>query len=165
MAIAAVGLAASAAHAQTPPPITGVKVEMGQGKSRFHGKPKWRARGAVSFMAAADGVTCTDKIALERRIRRVVNHRFQFVWVEIAKGDQRERTCADRPSAPKPVAQHSAISLYHGDAAYRRLLKTTPLRIRYEITITAGGRTAFHRSVTRPVTLRTLGQPYASQPV
>jgi hypothetical protein len=162
--VAVLGLGASA-QAQTPPPVTNVKVELGQGHTFFHGKPKFRIRGAVSFMAGSDGVTCTDKISLERRVRRVVNRRFQYYWIEIATGDRRELKCVDRPSAPKPVAQRSAVNFYHADDAYRRLLRATPLRVRYDITIAVGGQTAFHRNVTRPVTLHSLGQRYASQPV
>jgi hypothetical protein len=162
--VLAFGLVATA-QAQTAPMVTDVTVELGQGHAVFHGKPKFRARGAVAFKVNGDGVRCTDKIALERRVRRVVDRRFEFLWIEIAKGDQRERTCADRPAAPKPAAQRSAVSLFHGDTDYRRLVRAGPMRIRYEITITVGGQSAFHRSVSQAVTLRSLSQAYASQPV
>ena len=58
----------------------------------------------------------------------------------------------------------SAISLYHGDAAYRRILQTTPLRIRYETRITVGRALAYRRNVIRPVTQATLSQPFRSRP-
>jgi hypothetical protein len=163
--LAGLALSATGAAAQAPPPITDVKMEIGQGRASFHGKLKYRARGTLAFLANSDGVRCTDKVVLERRVRQVVDRRFRFVWVEIARGDQRELACADRAGAPKPVAQRSAVSLFHGDEAYRRLLRSTPLRIRYEVTIAVSGRTAFRRSATLPVTLRTLGQRYASRPV
>jgi hypothetical protein len=163
--LAALALAAPGAGAQAPPPVSDVKVELGQGHAFFHGAPKFRARGAVSFKAASDGVRCTDKVVLERRVREVVNRQFRFRWIEIGKGDRRERTCADRPSAPKPVAQGSAINFYHGDSAYRRILRSSALRVRYEVTIAVGGRTAFRRNVWRPMTLATISQAYRSAPV
>jgi hypothetical protein len=163
--LAGLAFSATGAGAQTPPPISDVKMEIGQGKASFHGRLKYRARGTLSFLANSDGVRCTDKVVLERRVREIVNRRLRYRWIEIARGDQRERTCADRPAAPKPLAQHSAVSLYHDDAAYRRILRTSALRVRYEVVIAVGGRTAFRRSASRPVTLATMAQPYRSAPV
>lgn len=155
---------APAAGAGTPPPpVSNVQVQIGQGQSRFFGAPKWRARGAVSFTANAANVRCEDKIVLERRVREVVNRQFRYRWIEIAKGDQRERS-SGTTTGQRPVTVRSAISLYHGDAPYRRLLQSTPLRLRYEYRITVGGALNQRRSVVRPVTLATLSQAYRSHP-
>jgi hypothetical protein len=148
--------------------VSDVKVQIGQGMSKFVGrttKTTWRARASFEFRTTDDGVSCEDEMALERRVRQPVNGRVTYRWNLIRKGEQRELGCADRAGAPKPVTQRTAVQFYHDPAPYVRILQSGPLRIRYTVKVLVLGQVAYRKTFFKPVTARTLRQAYRSETV
>jgi hypothetical protein len=70
--------------------VSDVKIQLGQGKSKFLNRTTWRARATIQFRTSDDGVTCEDEFALERRVKQPVNGRITYRWILIRKAEQRE---------------------------------------------------------------------------
>jgi hypothetical protein len=160
--------AACAPGAASAASVSDVKIEIGQGMSKFVGrttKTTWRARASIEFRTSDDGVSCEDELALERRVKVPVNGRITYRWSLIRKGEQRELGCADRAGAPKPVTQRANVQFYHDPAAYAQILKRSPMRLRYTIRVLFLGQVAYRKTFFRPVTPGTLRQAYRSQRV
>jgi hypothetical protein len=154
---AVLGLVVAASSAgvasAAPSPVSNVKASVGQGMTSYKGKPKYRARGSVSFTATA-AVECRDSLSLERRVKEVAHGKVHFNWVLIRGGDH-ERSCS--PTAAK---QRSTLSFLNDPAPYRRLLGKGKLRLRYSVKLTANGATAYRKTIVKPVTAQLLSHAF-----
>jgi hypothetical protein len=145
--------------------VSDVKIEIGQGLSKFVGRTTWRTRATIRFLTSDDGVSCEDELALERRVKVPVNGHITFRWNLIRKGEQREFGCADRAGAPKPVTQRAAVQFYHDPAPYSRILQSSRMRLRYTVRVLFLGQVAYRKTLFKPVTAATLRQAYRSENV
>ena len=150
--------AASGSSAASAADVSDFKPRIGQGTTKFGGKTKWEAYGETSFKTMVDGVTCTDSLSLERRVREVVNRQIRYRWILIRGGDPLRR-CVTDPKT-KPAAEKTSLRFLNDPAPYRRLLKTTPLRLRYRVVVRSSGRVVFIKSLVAPVTSATLSQKF-----
>jgi hypothetical protein len=150
---------AGASSAASAADVFGFKPKLGQGTTKFQGKTKFKAYAEVTFSTMVDGVGCTDSLSLERRVREVVNHKFRFKWILIRGGDP-DRRCSPTPTGAKPAREKSSLKFLNDPAPYKRLLATTPLRLRYRVTVRSAGRVVFFRTMIAPVTRATLAQKF-----
>jgi hypothetical protein len=148
--LAATGIAGAAQAA--PSPVSGVKASIGQGMTKYDGKPKYRARGSVSFSSSASTVECRDSLSLERRVKNVAHGKVSFNWILI-RGGERERTCS-------ASSARSSLTFLNDPAPYRRLLGKSKLRLRYSVKITADGATAYRKTIVKPVTSQLLSHSF-----
>lgn len=158
--VACLGLAftAGTSSAASAADQSDFKPRLGQGTTTFQGKTKFKAYAEITFRTMVDGVTCTDSLSLERRVREVVNRRIRFRWILIRGGDPKRR-CVTNP-ARKPASEKSSLQFLNDPAPYRRLLSSTPLRLRYRVVVRSGGKVVFFKTLIAPVTSATLSQRF-----
>jgi hypothetical protein len=128
-----------------------------QGMTTFKGKSKWQAEGAITFKTRDNGVSCTDSLALQRRVKRVAHGKVSFDWILI-RGGERDRKCVENPPGAKPATERSSLKFLNSPTPYKHLLATTPLRLRYSIKVIVNGHLAFRKTLATPVTSKTLSQ-------
>jgi hypothetical protein len=142
--------------------VFGFKPKLGQGTTKVKVKKtfetKFEAYGELSFRTRVDGVECTDSISLQRRVRDV-GHKTHFSWIEIRDGLPLRR-CSATPTGAKPAAERTSQKFLNDPEPYRRLLKKTPLRLRYSVTVRASGVVVYHKTLTAPVTAASLSSPF-----
>jgi hypothetical protein len=138
--------------------VFGFQPKLGQGTTKFRGQTKYKAYSEVTFKTMVDGVTCTDSLSLERRVREVVNHHFHYRWILI-RGGEPARRCVTNPTR-KPASEKSSLQFLNNPAPYKRLLETTPLRLRYRVVVRSNGKVVFFRTIIKPVTNATLSQSF-----
>jgi hypothetical protein len=149
---------AGASSAASAADVFGFKPKLGQGTVKLKGQTKYEGYAEVTFQTMVDGVTCTDSLSLERRVREFVNHRTRYRWILIRGGDP-QRRCVTAP-ARKPATEKSSLKFLNNPAPYKRLLETTPLRLRYRVVVRSSGRVVFFKSLTVPVTNTTLSRSF-----
>jgi hypothetical protein len=135
------------------------KPSIGQGTTKFEGQTKYKALGSTTFMTRVNGVSCTDSLALQRRVKQVTHGKTTFHWILI-RGGERDRKCVTAPKGAKPASETSSLQFLNSSAPYKRLLATTPLRLRYSIKVIVNGHLRFRKTLTTPVTSKTLSQSF-----
>ena len=139
-----------ASAGSSPAPVSDLHASIGQGLTTYKGQPKYKAAAHVSFLALADDVVCQDALTLERRVKVIEHRRAHFEWIVIRAGD-RQSTCSQRAES-----QTSSLSLLNRPGPYRRLLRTSRLRLHYYLRISIHGQLVLARSIVKPVTLAPL---------
>jgi hypothetical protein len=159
VALSGLVITAATSSAASAADVFGFKPRLGQGTTKFEGKTKFKAYAEITFRTMVDGVTCSDSLSLERRVREVVNHHFRFRWILIRGGDPLQR-CQETPTGAKPAAEKSSLKFLNDPAPYKRVLSTTPLRLRYRVTVRSAGRVVFFKTLISPVTTATLSRGF-----
>jgi hypothetical protein len=135
------------------------KPAIAQGTTKFKGQTKYKAQGSVSFKTRVNGVSCTDSLSLERRVKQVSHGKTTFHWILI-RGGMPERKCEADPKGPKPADERSVQSFLNSPGPYKHVLATTPIRLRYAIKVIVNGHLRFRKTLTTPVTAKTLSQSF-----
>lgn len=139
--------------------VISLSPSLSQGTTKFKGKTKFKAHGALNFRTMKDGVACKDSLSLERRVREVVNRKIRFRWILIRGGDQK-RSCQETPTGAKPAKESTSREFLNNPDPYRALLAKTPLRLRYSVRVTVNGRLAYRKTLISPVTRTSLSKSF-----